>query len=68
MGRYENIEQDFQYVCDQLHIGTLKLGNEKRISRKRKHYTEYYSEQDQHLVARLFQKDIDYFDYKFGEN
>lgn len=68
MGRYENIQQDFQFVCDKLCLGNLKLENEKRIYRKRKHYTEYYSEQDKQLVAKLFQQDIDYFGYKFGEN
>ena len=68
MGRYENLEKDFHFVCEKLNLGKLKLGNEKKVRQDKKHYTKYYSRDSKKIVAELFKKDIEYFDYKFGEN
>lgn len=68
VGRYENLERDFQFVCQKLNLNKLKLSNEKRVRQDKKHYTKYYSEKSKQIVAELFKKDIEYFNYKFGDN
>lgn len=68
VGRYEKLESDFQLVCEKLNLGKLKLGNEKRVRQDKKHYTEYYSVKSKQIVAEIFKKDLEYFNYKFGDN
>jgi len=82
VGRFENLQNDFDIVCDKLKIprGSLKklraCGNndscpwhkERGISiPKYEHYTTYYDDETLEIVNCLVQKDADYFGYKFGE-
>lgn len=82
VGRFENLQNDFDIVCDKLKIprGTLKKlracgdddscpwHKERGISiPKYEHYTKYYDDETLEIVNCLVQKDADYFGYKFGE-
>ena len=65
IGRFENLQNDFDIVCDKIGGPRKQLPNTNHLQRK--NYTEYYDNETREIVAQVFQRDIEYFDYKFGE-
>ena len=62
IGRFENLENDFQLICKK--IGTtavLPLVNKS----ERREYHHYYDDATKEIVGKWFEKDIDYFNYNF---
>ena len=64
IGRYENLDEDFNKVCE---INGLNLQLPHRMKTNHKKYTEYYNKDTEQLVADVYAKDIEYFNYKFGD-
>jgi hypothetical protein len=62
VGKIENLEDDFNYVCKQL--GVEESLPHKNVS-QHEHYKNYYNEKTRKLVAQHFKKDIELFDYSF---
>lgn len=65
IGKFETIEKDWEFICNRLHI-SQPLPHENRNDKNQRHYTEYYTNKTQRLIAEKFKEDIDYFGYSFG--
>ncbi len=63
VGRFENLGEDFDLVMDRLGLRRRKL--RKVNSWKRDHYRAYYSDYDAEKVRRMYQRDIEHFNYSF---
>ena len=66
VGRFENLQNDFDYACEKIGIPKKKLPHMVK-SENRKHYTEYYNEKTKSIIANKYAKDIEYFNYRYGE-
>lgn len=62
VGRYENLESDFQTVRERLEIESqLPHVNPSRHA----HYSTYYTDRARREVERRFARDLEMFDYRF---
>jgi len=64
IGRYENLAEDFAFVCQKVNLPHLKLP-EKRKAKTRQDYRQYYTDDLAELVAKHYVEDIVRFAYHF---
>ena len=62
IGRFENINDDFNILSQMLNI-KLELNHLNKF--KHNHYKDYYNQIDLEKVSNLYKRDIEYFNYKF---
>lgn len=65
IGRYEDLAQDFQAVCNVLNL-QASLPHVNQSSHTQRDYREYYNEKTKKLVAEQFEEDIKLFCYDFN--
>ena len=65
IGRFENLQEDFNLVCKKLGIEPKQLPHENKTVHE--HYTEWYTDENKELVQDKYFEDIKAFNYKFGE-
>lgn len=63
IGKYENIQTDFNAVCD--HIGLIRIPLEHKNSSNHKHYSTYYNKKSIKIIEKIFCRELDEFDYAF---
>jgi len=66
VGRYENLQHDFDYACERIGIRPFDLPH-KRKATDRRDYRQYYTDTTAQLVAEYFRPDIELFGYRFDE-
>lgn len=62
IGKFENLESDFAYICQELDIRKT-LPHIKKSERRS--YRTYYNDRTANMIYDAFRKDIDFFDYQF---
>ena len=62
-GRFESIQDDFDIACGMVGVGKIMLP--ERRNTKHKHYSEYYDKATKELVADVFAKDVEAYEYSF---
>ncbi len=65
IGRYENLQSDFDKICDKLDIGRRKILHINKTNHK--NYWEYYTDEIYDVVTKFYKDDIERFGYKFKE-
>lgn len=63
VGRFEEMQKGFNIVCKR--IGVKKRRLPRKNSTKHMHYSHYYNQETKNIVAKKFEKDIDFFSYRF---
>lgn len=67
VGKYENLQEDFNKICDQFSVPHVKLPYiNKTPYRKIQHFTDYYNDEARKIVAEKYSRDIDLFGYTFA--
>ena len=64
IGRYEQLQDDFNKVCNHIGIAPKALPHKRRAT-DRDDYRKYYNDKTVQLVADYFKRDIENFDYTF---
>tara|TARA_Y100000361_G_C11090234_1_gene306026 strand:- start:217 stop:882 length:666 start_codon:yes stop_codon:yes gene_type:complete len=65
IGKTENIQNDFNVVCEKINFPKIKLPNKNKTEHK--DYTEYYGWKEKQIINNTCKRDIEYFGYKFDE-
>lgn len=84
VGKFENLQTDFNKICSSINIIETKLPHINKSNSNslnnfvnliqikkqkiKKHYPEYYDKESEEHVRHLYKKDIDYFKYDFIES
>jgi hypothetical protein len=62
-GRFENLADDFDYICERLHIENTSLTHQNKSNRI--DYRNYYTDKTIDIVAKAYRKDIETLGYSF---
>jgi len=63
--RFENINEDFKTVCEDLDIDYEELPHVNKTTEKKNHYSYYYNDETRAIVAENYADDIKNFGYEY---
>ena len=61
--KFENLQLDFNDICDQIGISRHELPHINKTNRK--HYSSYYDQESQEIISRKYSDDINHFGFTF---
>lgn len=64
IGRFENLQEDFNNVCDLIKVNSQKLENLEK-SPQRGEYSSYYNHINKSIIKNKYLLDIEEFNYSF---
>ena len=64
LGRFEQIDSDFQDICGQIGIASPNRLPHANAS-NRTHYSQYFDDRSRAVVRKIYKRDIEFFDYRF---
>lgn len=64
--RFENLNQDFEKVCQLLNLSGIKLPH--KLKNKKRDYRQEYNRKSIQLVKQKYQEEIEIFGYTFDKN
>lgn len=65
LGKVETIEKDVELICDTIGVPYVKI---KKLNKSKRYcYMDYYNEESKEIVSSVYKKDIELFEYEFGE-
>lgn len=63
LGRFEQLQQDWQRVCDRVGV-PFELPHKRNAQKnRRRHYSEFYTPEIQDVVRRCYRRDFEVFGY-----
>lgn len=65
--RFENLSDDFAYICDRLEIKDISLPKLLISKQNNGNYTNFYDSEMKQKVAKKYQEKIDLFKFTFGK-
>jgi hypothetical protein len=65
VGKYENLQSDFNTICNTLHIEPSVLTHRNKSKKRFNNYRDYYTSISKDLVYKLYRQDFDFFKYEF---
>jgi len=67
VGRYENFQQDFKKICSDLDLRTAQLPIRNKSTKRSQNYASHYNKKTKEIISKIYERDIEFFGYKFGE-
>ena len=64
IGKFETLSEDWSKIAKELNVQD-ELPHKNKNAKKKKHYTEYYTEETKEIIREKFKVDIEYFNYEF---
>ena len=64
VGRFENLQHDFNRICNSIGMERIALPHENK-SRETNRYRKFYDDETRSIVEKVFKADIEYFGYEF---
>lgn len=61
--RFENLQNDFNDICRDIGIPEVKLSHKNKS--RDSGYQHLYTESTKNMITRMYQDELDYFDYQF---
>jgi len=65
VGRFESLDEDFNKICFAIGIDVPPPLPHIFHSNRKLHYSEYYDEESADWIRERFERDIDYFGYRY---
>lgn len=65
VGKFENLQKDFEVVCEHLKIPSKKLPHVEKSIIDCSQYQRYYDDEQRDLVYSKFKNDIEKYNYEF---